>query len=417
MGSEQRQDRGLGLLRRQQVLVDLTIIVGVNLLAIVGGLFGIFMQGMGQPRAAFVCAGAFLAIGVLVGFLFGIPKVLQKDSSGPPGAVPIAAPIQAMPQTGMALPGASKEPLPAATGKPQAPAAAYRIEVNTNLEQISDWLTKIIVGLGLVELRSMPEHLQRLAAFLGVGLRLPVAVDAAPAVRESAMRSAEVLALLTVVYFMLIGFFSGYLMTRTYLTGAFRRADEDNLDLQVPVGSERNKDLFMLSFDQAEELKRWQFDDLREQVISLQERLTQASGKDVTAGEGPESPGPQPLAVSRILWVDDQPKNNSYLIAYLDSLGVKVINAVSSDEAMSKLLSMGIDCVVTDMHHPDSAKGPEPAGIALVRNIRGKNSQIPIYIFTSRQSAQDYAQAARDAGVTEILDSPTQLLAAFRHRS
>jgi hypothetical protein len=38
--------------------------------------------------------------------------------------------------------------------------------VNTNLEQISDWLTKIIVGLGLVQLRSVPDYLYKASVWM-----------------------------------------------------------------------------------------------------------------------------------------------------------------------------------------------------------------------------------------------------------
>jgi hypothetical protein len=41
------------------------------------------------------------------------------------------------------------------------PAGAPRIE------QVSDWLTKIIVGVGLVELRSLPDDLMACAEYVG----------------------------------------------------------------------------------------------------------------------------------------------------------------------------------------------------------------------------------------------------------
>jgi CheY-like chemotaxis protein len=410
MASE-KQDKRQSILKRQQFWLDLGIIVGINAIAVLAGIIGISVQRMGQPGAALVCGGAFFAVGVLIGFLFGIPRVLQKETAPatpPSGSAPAGpggkgpeGPAQASPALG-------------AAAQPAAPASGYRIEVNTNLEQISDWLTKIIVGLGLVELRELPAHLHKLAEFLAFGIKLPlpVAVEASQAARDAAVRSAEVLALMTVVYFTLVGFFGGYLMTRTYLTGAFRRADEDNLDIQIPVGSENNKDMFMLSLNQADELKRWQINDLREQVIGLQEKFNHKTDPEKPDSEGGQKRGT--VQVSRILWVDDEPKNNSYVIAYLDSIGVKVINAATTEEALQKLASDGIDCVVTDLNHPDKNKGAEPAGIELVRRIRAQNSKIPIYIFTSRHHAESYKSAAQAAGATQITDSPTQLLAALR---
>lgn len=80
-------------------------------------------------RIVALWAMAYCVGGFLIGFLFGIPKVLQANETV------------------------------AARANPQ-----YR--VNKNLEQISDWLTKIIVGLGLVQLRSVPRNLYDAATWM-----------------------------------------------------------------------------------------------------------------------------------------------------------------------------------------------------------------------------------------------------------
>jgi hypothetical protein len=51
-------------------------------------------------------------------------------------------------------------------------ATGYR--GNTNLEQISDWLTKILVGVGLVQLGRAPNALARLADSMKSGLALTI---------------------------------------------------------------------------------------------------------------------------------------------------------------------------------------------------------------------------------------------------
>jgi uncharacterized protein YneF (UPF0154 family) len=179
--------------KKRQWGSDLFILLGTLGAFTTVGVIALVVQKMGRAHAALVCGVAFLAVGLLIGFLFGIPRVLQKELS----------PVLPSPQS--------------------TTLAGYRIQVNTNLEQISDWLTKIIVGLGLVELHAMPSRLRELARFLSGGMQASMSPED--------VHSAEVLALLTVVYFTLIGFFGGYLLTRTYLTGAFRRADEENLEL------------------------------------------------------------------------------------------------------------------------------------------------------------------------------------------
>jgi len=135
---------------------------------------------------AFAC----LAAGTAVGFLFGIPKILQGDVAAGGSATNTAL--------GTTAPAAASQ-------------SPYRQRVNTNLEEISDWLTKIIVGLGLVNLAKIPPKLQSLADVLAGELHHPP--------------SQRAFALALIVYFVIDGFLYGYLFTRLYLQRAFAQAD------------------------------------------------------------------------------------------------------------------------------------------------------------------------------------------------
>jgi hypothetical protein len=126
--------------------------------------------------AALIAGGAFVA-GGLIGFLFAIPRSLAGEKSG----------------------GESSND------------SGYR--PNTNLEQISDWLTKILVGVGLVQFTAFAHHIGDLVRFLGPGL------GGAPLGESFA---ASILAL-----FSITGFLAFYLFTRIYLSGEFAEADRN----------------------------------------------------------------------------------------------------------------------------------------------------------------------------------------------
>jgi hypothetical protein len=79
---------------------------------------------------------------------------------------------------------------------------------NTNLEQISDWLTKTIVGVSLVELSKVPPLLNKLATYVASGMS-----DATP--------HSKAVVLVILVYFVSAGFLTSYLWTRMELTRAF----------------------------------------------------------------------------------------------------------------------------------------------------------------------------------------------------
>lgn len=157
----------------------------------------------GASRLVLWALGLWVS-GVAIGFLFGIPRVLQGGRA--------SAPINASQGTA----GAAAE-------QPAQEGLVYRQRVNTNLEEISDWLTKIIVGMGLVELRSMPGHLQRLGAQI---------VGGSPAPCDPTLGIALAL------FFAVVGFLFGYLVTRLYIQEALAQAETDVATLTALAGLE-----------------------------------------------------------------------------------------------------------------------------------------------------------------------------------
>lgn len=117
---------------------DLLCLNGVFSVFILFGLVvaGVLAVARPQTAVALMWAIACLGVGAFCGLLFGIPRMRQKPQSGSEG---------------------DNE-------------QRYQPEINNNLIEVSDWVTKIIVGLGLVELRSIPSKLKELANPLALAL-------------------------------------------------------------------------------------------------------------------------------------------------------------------------------------------------------------------------------------------------------
>ena len=109
-------------------------------------------------------------IGAIIGFLFGIPKTrrLLDDPQATPGYVD-----------------------------------------NSNLEDVSDWLTKIVVGIGLVEIRQIAEVAVRASRFIAEQL------NDSP--------GAQTMAMASLVYGFACGFLNYYCWARVNLSEEFRR--------------------------------------------------------------------------------------------------------------------------------------------------------------------------------------------------
>jgi len=131
-------------------------------------------------------AGAAITFGGLVGFIFGIPRSGNTD---------------------------------AGTGKSGKEREGGGYRPNTNLEQISDWLTKILVGAGLTQLTVFPEKLQTLFEY------------AAEQMRGCGGCSSSVFSGSLIIFFFVSGFMYAFLWTRLNLAREMKRADDDLADL------------------------------------------------------------------------------------------------------------------------------------------------------------------------------------------
>ena len=110
--------------------------------------------------------GAAALTGVLLGFLFGIPRTQQAGSNRAPTPPTDAGPLRQ---------ARTKPPQPVETGSQTAQPPSVSHHPNTNLEEISDWLTKILVGVGLTQIDAIRQgffELTRQAA-LGAGQPAP----------------------------------------------------------------------------------------------------------------------------------------------------------------------------------------------------------------------------------------------------
>jgi hypothetical protein len=175
--------------QRERVLLLFAISIIIGFVGTV--LFALQASSVAQALSiigvALMVAGASLMSGGLLGFLFCIPRTLQQDL--------------------VQQPSQNREGGDAAQFRPQG----ISYQVNTNLEQISDWLTKILVGVGLTQISALPGALQGYADFTSSGL--------------GDFPNSKVFAIAALIYFLVCGFLTSYLWTRLYLAGALRQAD------------------------------------------------------------------------------------------------------------------------------------------------------------------------------------------------
>lgn len=199
--------------------IGLAMAMGILILAVQALGLEAMMSGWRFFGIGSFAALAAAAFGGALGLLFGLP---------------ISAKVVVVNQTG------------SAGGEPgtESPRGEWFSD-NTSIEQIADWLTKIIVGLALTQWRSIQEQFDRLAAAVSAAMAAPVAraVQGAPdqvacvicpssAALASAGDAGKVAGGLILATYGFLGFLLVYLWARRYLSRELAAARGDMRDVQ-----------------------------------------------------------------------------------------------------------------------------------------------------------------------------------------
>lgn len=137
-------------------------------------------------------ASCTFVVGATIGFLFGIPRAMDSNEAG-------------------------HKPHPESDQPNGTHHGGYG--ANTNLEQISDWLTKILVGVTLTQIEPIYNGFSKLATHVGTALQ--------PA---GDVIVGSVFAGTILIYFLFCGFMLGYLCTRVFLPKIFTTAEVSALN-------------------------------------------------------------------------------------------------------------------------------------------------------------------------------------------
>ena len=102
-----------------------------------------------------------------------------------------------------------------------------RLTPNTNLEDVSDWLTKIIVGATLVQIGSLARRFGDLATFVS-------------SIFGGASEQNKVMAGGIILFFAVFGFFANYVIARSLLTFMFYISPSDWIPERQELQNEQN---------------------------------------------------------------------------------------------------------------------------------------------------------------------------------
>ncbi|WP_341525200.1 response regulator [Nostoc sp. UHCC 0302] len=98
---------------------------------------------------------------------------------------------------------------------------------------------------------------------------------------------------------------------------------------------------------------------------------------------------------STVLWVDDNPDNNTYERQALEALGVSFVLATSTDEALKKISLQRFDAIISDMGRPPDSR----AGYTLLDKLRANGNQTPFIIYAGSRNPEHVAESRRHGAI------------------
>lgn len=152
------------------ILFPVLGVLCIVLYSVTSNNFQAVLQGF---SVCFLLGGASFVFGGLVGFLFGIPRTVVDEAN----------------------------------------STQRRYIPNTNLEKVSDWLTKVLIGAGLTQGSDILRFIKKVAEYTAKDLTLFG--------DETMFLSGGI------SYFGICGFFAGYLGTRIMLPKIFAGSEGD----------------------------------------------------------------------------------------------------------------------------------------------------------------------------------------------
>ncbi|WP_269933518.1 response regulator [Aminobacter sp. HY435] len=111
-----------------------------------------------------------------------------------------------------------------------------------------------------------------------------------------------------------------------------------------------------------------------------------------------------------LLWVDDFPSNNVFIIEKFRQDGIEVTLSIETQEALELLRSRKFDAVITDLGRKELGVDHPMAGLELIRKVRAHGLQTPILVFAGHRGLQ-HSDQLKAEGATSVTNSGVDVMA------
>jgi CheY-like chemotaxis protein len=152
---------------------------------------------------------------------------------------------------------------------------------------------------------------------------------------------------------------------------------------------------------------------VRDATKQLGTQLADLTGRvaAIESGQRPVS-GDSPARIGRhfsILWVDDYPSNNAFLVEKFRIEGMEVELSMSTSDAMARLDVRTFDIVLSDLGRVEGGVTHSFAGLELLERLSAKGLKIPVAIYAGPRGVVN-EKKLKKAGAALVAGSTTDLI-------
>lgn len=106
-----------------------------------------------------------------------------------------------------------------------------------------------------------------------------------------------------------------------------------------------------------------------------------------------------------ILWVDDYPSNNAFLVEQFESEGIQVKLALTTENGLKALENEEYQLIITDLGRKEGTIENPYAGLDLIKQVRALGLQIPILVYAGPRGIKNKTKLV-SAGASMVTQSP-----------
>lgn len=196
-----------------------------------------------------------------------------------------------------------------------------------------------------------------------------------------------------------------------YAIWAFREQVAELIDsakvrkFTIEIGGQK------LSMEEANQQQQLLIGDLQKRLNDLSKKIEGPEASHGTPAAMQETVRDSKSKTSAVLWVDDNPKNNSYFIELLQQRGYRVDLAESTGDALARIEGHRYRLILSDMGRKEVGRFNADAGIDLLEELNKKKSQVPYVVFCSGDGVRRFGENFKGIGGYAITSSATDLRA------